>query len=65
MRRNTGSTTCGWCMTGNHDSCRPEIKYFDKVWYCECKTCHSESGVEEKEEETDEEVEEPIQEQEA
>ena len=52
-------------MTGNHDSCRPEIKYFDKVWYCECKTCHPESGVEEKEEETDEEVEEPIQEQEA
>lgn len=30
---------CGYCMTGHHDSCRPEIKYYEKVWYCYCEIC--------------------------
>jgi hypothetical protein len=65
MKKGDGKVVCGWCMTGHHDTCKPEVKYFDKVWYCGCITCHPESGVEEKEGKTDELVEEPIQEQEA
>lgn len=34
-----GTSTCGWCMTGNHASCKPKLEYYDKVWYCECNTC--------------------------
>ncbi len=30
---------CGFCMTGNHENCRPEIKWYDNVWYCHCKVC--------------------------
>ena len=30
---------CGWCITNNHETCMPQLAYFDKVWYCECKTC--------------------------
>lgn len=30
---------CGWCMTGHHDGCVPEVKYFEKVWLCTCKVC--------------------------
>lgn len=36
-----GRTLCGYCMTGHHQNCRPEIKYYDKVWYCYCKECNS------------------------
>lgn len=35
-----GTTTCGWCMTGDHENCKPEIKYFEKVWHCSCEKCH-------------------------
>ena len=34
-----GTTTCGWCMTGDHENCKPEIKYFEKVWHCSCEKC--------------------------
>ena len=36
----TGSIRCGWCMTGDHDQCKSEISYFDKIWYCSCVECH-------------------------
>ena len=36
----SGGSKCGWCITGEHDDCKPEIKYFDKVWLCSCETCH-------------------------
>ena len=64
MKKSSGTTDCGWCMTGHHENCKPELKYFDKVWYCECITCHPDR-MEETEGTTDEVVEEPIQEQEA
>jgi len=51
---------CGYCITGTHKLCRPEIKWYDKVWYCYCEPCRAQ----EKEEKTDEVVQEPIQEQE-
>ena len=35
-----GTTICGWCMTGDHDHCKPEIKYYEKVWNCSCEKCH-------------------------
>ena len=35
-----GTTICGWCMTGDHDHCKIEIKYYDKVWNCSCEKCH-------------------------
>lgn len=38
---------CGWCITSKHKECKPKIEYFDKVWYCECKTCKSPEKVEE------------------
>ena len=49
---------CGWCMTGHHDSHKVKLEYYDKVWFCGCKTC----GTQEKEEETNEVVQQPIQE---
>ncbi len=39
-RRTLGTTICGWCMVGQHDGCKPEIKYYEKVWYCTCEQCH-------------------------
>lgn len=30
---------CGFCMTKHHDNCKKEIKYYDKVWVCECNVC--------------------------
>ena len=51
---------CGWCMTGHHDSHKVKLEYYDKVWFCGCKTC----DTQEKEEKTNEVVIEPIQEQE-
>jgi hypothetical protein len=44
---------CGFCMTGHHKSCKPVIKYYDKEWYCYCKTCHPDvlSDVDETKEE--------------
>lgn len=53
---------CGYCYTNDHDRCRPEIKWYDKVWYCFCKTCNTQEKEETK---TNEEyTQEPIQEQE-
>jgi hypothetical protein len=31
---------CGYCYTNTHELCRPEIKWYDSVWYCYCKTCN-------------------------
>jgi hypothetical protein len=56
------SRICGYCWTNDHDRCRPEIKWYDKVWYCFCKTCKPQ---EEEEIKTNEEyIQEPIHEQE-
>jgi hypothetical protein len=35
-----GRASCGFCMTGHHDMCKPEIKWYDKVWYCYCSECY-------------------------
>ncbi len=62
-----GTTKCGWCLTGDHDLCLPEIKYYDKVWHCTCEKCHdgipsnNNAQDEQKEEENEELVQEPIQ----
>lgn len=32
---------CGWCLTGDHDKCRPVIKYEQRVYTCSCQ-CRSE-----------------------
>lgn len=58
------SVPCGWCITGHHKDCLPKLEYYEKIWYCGCKTCYP-NGVEEKEEKTNELVQKPIQEQEA
>lgn len=26
-------------MTGHHENCKTEIRWYDNVWYCYCKTC--------------------------
>ena len=31
---------CGWCMTGQHEDCKPELVYPPKNWICGCKTCN-------------------------
>lgn len=53
----SGSTKCGWCMTGHHKQCKPETKYYEKVWQCDCKICHigvvSEESSEQEEEQND------------
>ncbi len=28
-------------MTGYHDSCKPKLEYYDKVWYCTCIKCNN------------------------
>lgn len=33
----TDVRVCGFCMTGHHENCRPEIVYYDKTWLCGCK----------------------------
>ena len=30
-------TTCGWCMSEQHESCKHELAYYDKLWICNCK----------------------------
>ena len=53
---------CGYCHTNNHDMCRPKITWYDKVWYCNCKTCQEQEKVETN---TNEEaIQEPIHQQE-
>jgi hypothetical protein len=57
-RGSSGTTICGWCMTGNHEQCRPSLTYYEKTWYCTCVECHPEKEKETK----NEVVEEPTQE---
>lgn len=45
-RGSNGTTKCGWCMTGEHESCKPEVKYYEKIWYCTCEQCHPEKEKE-------------------
>jgi hypothetical protein len=33
-------------MTGEHESCKPEVKYYEKIWYCTCEQCHPEKEKE-------------------
>lgn len=47
-----GTRQCGFCMTGHHENCKAEIRYFDKIWYCGCAECHPELATEEENEET-------------
>lgn len=37
MERKKRSGKCGWCLTGDCDRCRPEVRYEDKVWVCDCE----------------------------
>ncbi len=32
--------SCGWCMTGDHKNCLPELVYPPKNWICGCKVCN-------------------------
>lgn len=34
------TTVCGWCITSEHEKCKPSITYYDKTWYCTCTVCH-------------------------
>ena len=38
---------CGWCITGVHTKCLPQITHPEvgKVWLCGCKTCHPAAEV--------------------
>lgn len=33
------TTTCGWCMTGDHDHCKPYVEYEGRRWECSCLEC--------------------------
>jgi len=55
-RGSSGTTKCGFCMTGDHEQCKAEIKYYEKTWHCTCEKCHPERGK------VNEVVEEPTQE---
>lgn len=39
-KKTTGSVKCGWCITGDHEECKTQITYFDKIWLCSCTECH-------------------------
>ena len=28
---------CGWCATKDHDNCKHEIRYYEKLWICGCE----------------------------
>ena len=36
---------CGWCMTGHHESCKPKLEYYEKVWYCNCNKCNNQNDT--------------------
>ena len=55
----SGTTKCGWCMTGDHENCQPSLKYYEKIWYCTCEQCHPDK------EKKDEVVEEPVSQEES
>lgn len=59
----SGTSMCGWCITSHHDQCKPETKYYDKVWQCSCKKCHPEVISKDEGVTNEEVVEEPIQDQ--
>lgn len=40
------SRVCGYCITETHNLCRPKIEWYDKVWYCYCKTCRTQEKEE-------------------
>jgi len=40
-------------MTGHHHNCKPKIEYYDKVWICECQTCHKKESEESEEKQDD------------
>lgn len=31
------ATTCGWCLTGDCEMCKPELVWYDKLYVCGCK----------------------------
>jgi len=31
------SAACGFCITGHHKDCIPELEYFTTVWLCGCE----------------------------
>ena len=43
--RSAGSL-CGWCMAGQHDQCKPSIRYYSRIYICSCKLgCADESFI--------------------
>jgi hypothetical protein len=48
---------CGFCNTGHHHNCKKEIKYYEKIWVCECS--HGENNESDKSEDTDDSGTEP------
>lgn len=47
---------CGWCITNYHDTCKREIRYYDKVWLCECDCNKTENDNNEKQGDESEEL---------
>jgi hypothetical protein len=43
---------CGYCYTGHHHLCRPEIRWYEQIWYCYCETCKVNTPPVAEEEET-------------
>lgn len=39
---------CGWCITNEHQDCKKEIAYYERVWVCDCKVCQTEESGEPK-----------------
>ena len=33
-----GASVCGWCMTGDHKSCKVSTSWYEQTWVCTC-TC--------------------------
>jgi hypothetical protein len=30
-------TKCGWCLSNDCESCKPELTYYDRIYVCGCK----------------------------
>lgn len=30
-------TLCGWCNADDHDNCKHELPFYEKLWICSCK----------------------------
>ena len=41
-------------MTGDHEDCKTQITYLDKIWLCSCTECHPDREKEKDEEATSE-----------